>query len=192
MRALAARLGSTRARAPLLGTVVLGVPCVGVLHPDTIRGALDAGARGVYIAACMPEDCHFREGATWLAQRLTGERLPKLTGVPAAPGAARLRVAVRHVAGVTASSRGPSAEDLERLPRHMRPPGGAAGLARGPRADTRLTVVVDGRPVLARTYRPTGFGHDGPTYVYKELPLAPGPHRIEVRLGEADGPGRGG
>jgi ferredoxin/coenzyme F420-reducing hydrogenase delta subunit len=60
----------------------LGLPCVGLLHPDMIRQALDAGAAGVYVAACHPEDCQFREGSAWLSARLSGARLPALKDVP--------------------------------------------------------------------------------------------------------------
>ena len=62
---------------------VLGLPCVGLLHPDMIRQALDAGAGGIYIAACHPEDCQFREGSAWLSARLSRARLPALKDVPA-------------------------------------------------------------------------------------------------------------
>ena len=49
---------------------------------------LAAGARGVYIAGCVPEDCQAREGSELLAQRLNGSRLPRLKRV--APGCVRL------------------------------------------------------------------------------------------------------
>lgn len=63
------------------GVTVVGLPCVGMLHPDAISGAIATGAHGVYIAGCVPEDCQAREGSELLAQRLAGERLPKLKGV---------------------------------------------------------------------------------------------------------------
>jgi len=68
--------------------LVMGLPCVGMLHPDMIESALAAGAAGVYIAGCLPEDCQAREGSDLLAQRLTGARQPRLKGV--APGTVRL------------------------------------------------------------------------------------------------------
>jgi ferredoxin/coenzyme F420-reducing hydrogenase delta subunit len=64
------------------GAVVMGLPCVGLIHPDLLGQAVAAGARGVYIAGCIPEDCQFREGSTWLAQRLAGARLPALRDAP--------------------------------------------------------------------------------------------------------------
>ena len=63
------------------GVTVVGLPCVGMIHPDVVSGAVATGADGVYIAGCVPEDCQAREGSELLAQRLAGERLPKLRGV---------------------------------------------------------------------------------------------------------------
>jgi hypothetical protein len=50
-------------------------------------------------------------------------------------------------------------------------------------------VALDGRPLFERTYRPGGLRHDGPTFVYEELPLPPGRHVLEAVLterGESD------
>jgi coenzyme F420-reducing hydrogenase delta subunit len=54
-----------------------------MIHPEQIGQALEAGAAGVMIAACVPENCQFREGGQWLLQRLVGARLPALKDVPA-------------------------------------------------------------------------------------------------------------
>jgi hypothetical protein len=40
--------------------------------------ALAAGAAGVRVVGCPPEDCANREGNTWAEQRLTRQRLPRL------------------------------------------------------------------------------------------------------------------
>lgn len=82
MQSLEGRLDARGALADVPGAIVMGLPCVGLLHPDMLRQALAAGARGVYVAGCVPEDCQFREGSAWLAERLTGARLPKLRDVP--------------------------------------------------------------------------------------------------------------
>ena len=63
------------------GVTVMGLPCVGMLHPEMIRKTLAAGARGVFIAGCIPENCSAREGSQWLAERLSGRRLPSLKGL---------------------------------------------------------------------------------------------------------------
>jgi hypothetical protein len=103
------------------------------------------------------------------------------------PGAALLKLAFRHVATRADAAAVLSREELEKLPRHMRPPGGA-GVGAGPRRDTVLRVMLDGRPLLERGYRPSGLRHDGPTFVYEELPLSPGRHRLEATLAESSRP----
>jgi coenzyme F420-reducing hydrogenase delta subunit/Pyruvate/2-oxoacid:ferredoxin oxidoreductase delta subunit len=85
---LEARIDPSGALRDVPGAVVVGLPCVGMLHPDMIEGALAAGAAGVYIAGCVPEDCQAREGSELLAERLLGRRLPRLGTV--APGRVRL------------------------------------------------------------------------------------------------------
>jgi hypothetical protein len=79
-----------------------------------------------------------------------------------------------------------SREELEKLPRHMRPQGGQSG-GTGTRRDTTLRVTLDGRPILEKTYRPSGLRHDGPTFVYEELSVPLGRHVIEAALVEALG-----
>jgi coenzyme F420-reducing hydrogenase delta subunit/ferredoxin len=80
MRNLAGRLHEDGTLAALPGVTVMGLPCVGMLHPQMITKTLEAGAGGVFVAGCVPEDCPFREGSQWLAERLTGQRQPALKG----------------------------------------------------------------------------------------------------------------
>ncbi len=82
MRSLAGRLDRDGTLTALPGVTVMGLPCVGMLHPDMITKTLEAGAGGVFVAGCVPEDCPFREGSQWLAERLTGQRLPSLKAIP--------------------------------------------------------------------------------------------------------------
>ncbi len=83
---LMGRLGETLSAdgslAGVPGVTVMGLPCVGMLHPEMITKTLSAGARGVFVAGCMPENCSAREGSRWLAERLSGRRLPSLKGLP--------------------------------------------------------------------------------------------------------------
>ena len=82
MQHLASRLGPDGTVPGLPGVTVMGLPCIGTLHPDMITKSLEAGAGGVFVAGCVPEDCPFREGSQWLAERLSGQRLPALDSVP--------------------------------------------------------------------------------------------------------------
>jgi hypothetical protein len=118
-------------------------------------------------------------GATALA-------LTRLSAWPwpvTAPGEARLRVSLRHVSALEAPAAGDSGAPVSRL-RHMRPLDPSRPTT-GRRAEATLTVSVDGRPVLRRTYRPSGFRHDGPIYAYEELAVTPGRHQVAVSLRDA-------
>lgn len=106
------------------------------------------------------------------------------------PGTALLKVAFKHVAPRAKAGRALSREELERLPRHMRPQGGVREEARA-REETVLRVRLDDRVLLERTYRPSGFQHDGPTFVYEELALPLGRHRLRATLVDpGETPGR--
>ena len=41
---------------------IIKVPCAGRINPKFILSALRRGADGVWISACHPGDCHYREG----------------------------------------------------------------------------------------------------------------------------------
>jgi coenzyme F420-reducing hydrogenase delta subunit len=53
-----------------------------MLHPDMLSKSIEAGAAGVFVAGCLPEDCPYREGSRWLAERLAGARPPGLKDMP--------------------------------------------------------------------------------------------------------------
>ncbi len=102
------------------------------------------------------------------------------------PAAAVLRVAFEHVAGFEQEGHRLSKEELEKLPRHMRPLNQERART-GKRVDTELTVKLDGLRILGKTYSPGGFRHDGPTFGYEEIPVTPGLHALEARLTDAHG-----
>jgi len=63
---------------PTDGVVDVGLVCAGMLPPSFVDYALREGAQGVVVSSCSTEDCEFRFGARWIAQRLAGEREPRL------------------------------------------------------------------------------------------------------------------
>lgn len=95
-----------------------------------------------------------------------------------------VRVAFRHVAAFAEAGIQRSQEEIEKLPRHMRPASPERGQT-GRRVDTRLRLEVDGRSLLERTYAPSGLRHDGPAFAYEEVVVAPGRHTLVVVLSEA-------
>ena len=105
------------------------------------------------------------------------------------PGAAMIRVAFKHVAVFAQLGPVRSREDIEKLPRHMRPTNPErAGTGR--RVPTVLRAEVDGQLQIEKIYRPGGFRGDGPTFGYEELRVSPGRHRLQVTLADGRAPGR--
>jgi hypothetical protein len=100
------------------------------------------------------------------------------------PGTALLKVAFKYVAAPAGAGVTLSREELEKLPRHMRPQGGQSSTS-GTRRDTTVRVTLDGRLLLQKTYRPGGLRHDGPTFVYEELTVPLGTHFLDATLVEA-------
>ncbi len=101
-----------------------------------------------------------------------------------APDAAVVRVSLKHVSGFLEARRPRTHEEeeaLEKLPRHMRPIDPSRPTT-ARRAESTLTVALEGRVVLSRTYRPTGLRQDGPVYGYEEVRVAPGAHEVTVTL----------
>jgi hypothetical protein len=102
------------------------------------------------------------------------------------PDAAMIRIAFKHVAAFEHEAQARAKEEIEKLPRHMRP--SSPDRARtGRRVDTLLRVELDGRALLARRYSPGGLRHDGPTFAYEELAVRPGRHRLRVTLADSAG-----
>lgn len=69
------------AQAEALAAPDVGVQpllCAGQLPPALIEYAIDQGAAGVLVSACAPGGCAFRLGERWTAERLAGQRHPRL------------------------------------------------------------------------------------------------------------------
>lgn len=102
------------------------------------------------------------------------------------PGAAMIRVSFKHVAAFEHEGPVRSKEEIEKLPRHMRPTSPERSRT-GKRVDTVLRVELDGRVLLERRYSPGGLRHDGPTFAYEELAVRPGRYRLRVTLADETG-----
>lgn len=75
-----------------------------------------------------------------------------------------------------------TAEELERLPAHMRRP----EVCEGRLAPYRLRLEIDGTLVEDVLVAGGGAREDRPLYVFRELALAPGSHRIGIDFRLAD------
>jgi ferredoxin/coenzyme F420-reducing hydrogenase delta subunit len=75
--AFACREGAPLAESSSLA--VIHVPCVGMVPPPFLDYVLARKlADGVLIAGCRAEECYFRQGARWTAERINMERDPRL------------------------------------------------------------------------------------------------------------------
>ena len=59
-------------------TAVIGLMCTGILPPSFVEYALRGGADGVMLTGCRSGGCDFRLGDRWTAERMTGQREPRL------------------------------------------------------------------------------------------------------------------
>lgn len=89
---------------------------------------------------------------------------------------ALLRLSWRMRAERAGECRRPTEEELEALPPHMRNPDACVGPVR----PFRLHVRLDGRTVLDERIRPAGARGDRPVYVFRQVPLEPGEHRVRI------------
>lgn len=50
------------------------VPCTGMLHPNWAAETIEAGGAGAIVVSCPADDCSYREGPQWIANRLRRRR----------------------------------------------------------------------------------------------------------------------
>ncbi len=50
------------------------VPCTGMLHPNWAAETVEAGGAGAIVVSCPSDDCAYREGPHWVADRLKRRR----------------------------------------------------------------------------------------------------------------------
>lgn len=64
-------------------TEVITVRCTGVISPTVMAGLVKSGAESVQVVGCPPGDCAYGIGNTLAAERLEGERRPRVPIVAA-------------------------------------------------------------------------------------------------------------
>ncbi len=98
---------------------------------------------------------------------------------------ARIRLSWRALPERIEECREPSAEELAKLPPHMRRP----RICEGRTLPFLLQVTLDGETRLDARIQPAGVRGERPAYVFRELRVAPGEHRLTVRFAaQPDGP----
>ncbi|MDP3910215.1 MAG: hypothetical protein Q8Q14_07465 [Gemmatimonadales bacterium] len=100
------------------------------------------------------------------------------------PNRALIRLSWRAYSEQVQACRRLTPEELERLPIHMR----QEEVCERTILPYRLLVSIDGTAVTNILVRSGGAREDRPLYVFHELPVAPGPHRLTIRF-EREGEG---
>jgi hypothetical protein len=94
------------------------------------------------------------------------------------PDRALIKLSFTHGAARQTNCHRLTAEELAKLPPNMRRP---VACARG-RLPIFAELIVDGGTLLSASLPPTGLSHDGPSRIYRSFMVAPGRHRLIVRL----------
>ncbi|MDP6707642.1 MAG: hypothetical protein QF893_14960 [Alphaproteobacteria bacterium] len=94
------------------------------------------------------------------------------------PEMAQIKLNILHGAKPAGKCRRRTAAELAELAPNMRKP---FDCPRG-RLPVQLELEIDGEQVFAGALPPTGIAGDGPSRVYRRFTVAPGPHRIAVRM----------
>lgn len=98
---------------------------------------------------------------------------------------ARIRLSWRIRGEQAGGCRTPTEEELRRLPTHMRNPDACVGQV----APFGLQVHLDERLAVSDTVRPSGVRGDRPVYVFRDVPVRPGVHRLRIRFEQHQGSG---
>lgn len=94
--------------------------------------------------------------------------------------AALVRLSWRASSQPVEACRTASAEELAALPAHMR----RETICERRHASFRLQVHLDGKPARDVVIEPAGATGDRPLYVFEEIPVPPGSHRLGVTFEE--------
>lgn len=94
------------------------------------------------------------------------------------PDAAQIKVSFSHAAERVEPCRELSPAEIAELAPNMR----QAMVCERERLPLVVELDIDGERVYAETVEPSGLWDDGAASVYARLPVAPGEHRIAIRL----------
>lgn len=103
-------------------------------------------------------------------------RWPSVHPLPA--GQALVKVSFVHHGQRVAECRQLSADELAKLPPHMRAP----MQCERERAPVTIEIDVDGAMAFRKVAAPAGLSKDGASAVYQRLPVPAGVHRFTVRM----------
>lgn len=95
-----------------------------------------------------------------------------------------LRFSFKHGGRHLKEAAMPTEEELKKLLPHMR----AVLPKAGPRYPVYAEVEVDGKRLVANSYRPSGLKKEGASYAYEKIIVAPGLHKVRIRMSDTGSP----
>lgn len=95
-------------------------------------------------------------------------------------GQALLRISFRHPGKIPTDCRTRSAEELAKLPPHLR----AEQDCERERSPVRIRVEIDGHLLHDEVVAPAGLRKDGASSTYRRLPIAAGEHHLKVMVND--------
>jgi hypothetical protein len=96
------------------------------------------------------------------------------------PQQALLRLSMLHPGVPLADCRERSAEELAKIPAHMR----AKQDCPRERSPLHVRVALDDRTIIDETFAPSGLSRDGAAAAYRRLAIPAGAHRIRVGVND--------
>jgi len=93
-----------------------------------------------------------------------------------------LRFSLRHSGNHIKEAAMPTEDDLKKMLPHMRPRLPKAG----PRLPVYAEVEIDGKRVVASSYRPGGLKSEGSSYAYEKVVVTPGIHKVTIRMSDTN------
>ncbi len=95
---------------------------------------------------------------------------------------ALIKLSLIHGAKRKGGCRRLTAEELAALPPNMRKP----FVCPRKRLPVVVELLIDGEVILHESLSPTGLAGDGPSLLYRRIPVDPGRHDVMVRLRDSD------
>lgn len=95
-----------------------------------------------------------------------------------------LRFSFRHSGGHIKEEKMPTEEELKKILPQMR----AMVPKSGPRHPVYTEVEIDGKKVVAKSYRPGGLKSEGASYAYEKFVITPGVHKVKIRMSDTGSP----
>ena len=95
-----------------------------------------------------------------------------------APDTAKLTLSLAHSGSHAANCRRLTAKEIAALPPQERRPSNCAR----ERLPVVVEIVLNGETIVSRSIAPSGLFGDGPSQVYENFEIPPGPHTLAARL----------